>query len=166
MIFSESNFYISLKKVLLHLNRSSQNKIKIEKYALTKTVKTSLKEQFLFQGVITFSLIIAAPDIKILFLSADVSVLTLRITLIALLFNLSLLTSVTFLFYLERYKGAFISVLIFFSVNVGVTIYNAVTDFPYYGIGYLTGSVLGTVAAVMFLFNSIKYLDRNIFFKF
>ncbi len=166
MIFSESNFYISLKKVLLHLNRSSQNKIKIEKYALTTTVKTSLKEQFLFQGVITFSLIIAAPDIKILFLSADVSVLTLRITLIALLFNLSLLTSVTFLFYLERYKGAFISVLIFFSVNVGVTIYNAVTDFPYYGIGYLTGSFLGTVAAVMFLFNSIKYLDRNIFFKF
>lgn len=166
MIYSESDFYIALKKILLHLGRETESRIKREQYTLFKTVKSSLKEQSLFQGVITLVLIIIAPDIKTLFLSNSVSVMTFRITLTALFFNLVLLTTVTFLFYLERYKSAFISVMIFFSVNVSVTLYSTVTDFPYYGGGYLAGCAAGTIAAFIFLRHGIKYIDRDIFAKY
>ncbi len=166
MIYSESNFYIALKKVLLHLGRDIESRIKQGKYILYKTVKSSLREQSLFQGVITLVLIIIAPDIKALFLSDAVSVLTFRITLTALFFNLLLLTTVTFLFYIEKYKSAFFSVMIFFSVNVGVTLYSTAADFPYYGGGYLVSCAVGTIAAFIFLRHGIKYIDRDIFAKY
>jgi len=92
--------------------------------------------------------------------------LTFRITLTALFFNLLLLTTVTFLFYIEKYKSAFISVMIFFSVNVGVTLYSTEVNFPYYGGGYLVACAVGTLAAFIFLRHGIKYIDRDIFAKY
>ncbi len=166
MIYSESDFYIALKKLLLHLGRDIEIRIKRGKYTLSKTVKRSLKEQSLFQGIITLVLIIVASDIKTLFLSDAVNLLTFRITLTALFFNLMLLTGVTFLFYLEKYKSAFISVIIFFSVNIGVTLYGVAVDFPYYGAGYLAGCAAGALAAFFFLHYGIKYIDRDIFSKY
>ncbi len=166
MIFSESNFYIMLKRMLLHLGTSNLSSVKKDKYSLLKTVRSSLREQALFQGVITIALLMIAPDIKKIFIGDTSTVWTLRITFTALFFNLMLLTTVTFLFYIEKYKEAFIAAFIFFSINLSVTLYGAAIDAGYYGFGYLTGCITGAMVATVFLVKGIKYFDRDIFSKF
>jgi len=165
MIFSESNFYVTLRRALLHLNSSNLCGINRDKKVLLRTMRTSMTEQALFQGVITVSLILVAPEIKDIFLGPVPSVTTLRITFGALFFNLMLLTSVTFLFYLEKYKESFISVFLFFSVNFGVTLYNVISGSDFYGYGYLAACASGTFAAVSFMIYGIMYFDRDIFSK-
>ncbi len=166
MIFSESNFYVILKSFLLHLNKSNLTGIIKRRHTLQKTVKRSMYEQALFQGVITLSLIIMAPEIKLVFIGHVSTTLTLRIVFAALFFNLMLLTSVTFLFYLEKYKEAFISVFLFFSLNLIITFYGAFKNCTFYGIGYLTAGLIGTALALLFLFHGIKTFDRVIFSRF
>lgn len=166
MIFSESNYFIALKRLLLHLNTSNLTRISSSSYKLSKTAWHSLRDEAFFQGIITMILVLLAPDIKHLFMQTVSTTLTLRVTFTALFFNLIFLTSMTFLFYLEKYKETFISAGIFFSVNFGVTLYAALYDYPFYGTGYLIACVTGSIVTFLFLFKGIHTFVQNIFSRF
>ena len=166
MIFSESDFYSVLKKFLLTIEKSILTKIKEEKYRLIRTMNKSLYEQSYFQGVLSMGLIILAPVINSVFLNNSSDVLTLRIVLTAGFFHIFFLTVLTFLFYIEMYKQAFISTLTFFTVNMGVTIILAVIGIPVYGIGYLAASITASLLASAFLRYGIRTLDRRVYGRF
>ncbi len=166
MIFSESNYFVSLKRLLLQMSTSNLSNIAGSKHSLLKTVKTSITEEALFQGTITFVLIILAPVLKNTLMNGVSTVLTLRITLGALFFNLLFLTTLTFLFYIEKYKETFIAALLFFSVNFGVTLYGVSVNIPYYGAGYLAAGAGGTVCALVFLYRGILTFDQKLFSQF
>ncbi len=166
MIFSESNYFVVLKRMLLHLNTSNLSTIISSKYRLLRIVKVSLYEEGFFQGVITLMLIVAAPFIKGFLMDNVSTVLTLRITLGALFFNLLFLTILTFLFYLEKYRETFFAALFFFSINFGVTLYTTMINLSCYGIGYLVAGASGAVLASLFLYRGIVTFDQNIFSQF
>jgi len=117
----------------------------------------------MFQGVITFGLIILSSVINTRLLGGQSSVLTIRLVLIGVFFHLLFLTLFTFLFYLEKYKEAFFSQICFFSVNLSGTLYFASLSTPIYGAGYLLAGILTSILAWFFLSRGLKTIDRRIF---
>ncbi|MCK5673249.1 MAG: exopolysaccharide Pel transporter PelG, partial [Spirochaetales bacterium] len=109
MVFSETNFYVRLRRFLMKISTRTFTEIQEEKFGLLNTMKNSIREQSLFQGVITLGLIILAGSINKNFLGGLSSLITLRLVLAGVFFHLLFLTLLTFLFYLERYKEAFIT---------------------------------------------------------
>ena len=163
MVFSETNFYVKLRKFLIKISIRTFTEIQEDKYKLIKTMHRSIREQSLFQGVITFGLIVLAGSINLKLLGGQSTVLTLRLVLAGVFFHLLFLTLFTFLFYLEKYKEAFFSQICFFSVNFGGTLYFAGLSSPIYGAGYLVAGFLTSVLAWTFLNRGIKTMDRRIF---
>ncbi len=163
MVFSETNFYVALRRFLVKISTRIYSGIQEEKYRLLKTMRSGLIEQSIFQGVITLGLIILAGSINVTLLGGLSSNTTIRLVLGGVFFHLLFLTLLTFLFYLERYKESFITQIFFFSINFGVTLYFAGTDSPLYGVGYLSAGVVTSGLAVIFLVRGIKRIDRSIF---
>ncbi len=163
MVFSETNFYVRLRRFLLKISTRTFTEIQEEKFRLLNTMKVSLREQSIFQGVITVGLMVVAGSINENFLGGLSSPTTLRIVLSGVFFHLLFLTLLTFLFYLERYKEAFITQICFFSVNFGGTLYFAGMSTPVYGVGYLTAGILTSILSGLYLTRAIKTMDRRIF---
>ncbi len=163
MVFSETNFYVRLRRFLMKISTRTFTEIQEEKFGLLNTMKNSIREQSLFQGVITLGLIILAGSINKNFLGGLSSLITLRMVLAGVFFHLLFLTLLTFLFYLERYKEAFITQICFFSINFGGTLYFAGISSPVYGAGYLLSGVLTSILSGLYLSRAIKTMDRRIF---
>ena len=163
MVFSETNFYVRLRRFLMKISTRTFTEIQEEKFGLLNTMKNSIREQSLFQGVITLGLIILAGSINKNFLGGLSSLITLRLVLAGVFFHLLFLTLLTFLFYLERYKEAFITQICFFSINFGGTLYFAGIASPVYGAGYLLSGVLTSILSGLYLSRAIKTMDRRIF---
>jgi len=166
MIFSETDFYSVLKKFLLTIEKSILTRIREEKYRLIKTMNRSLYEQSFFQGIISLGLIIVAPIVNSVFLGNLSDVTTLRIVLLAVFFHVFFLTILTFLFYIQMYREAFLSTAVFFFINLIVTMIMALIDFPFYGIGYLAASVSACLFSFIFLRYGVKTVDRRVYGSF
>ncbi len=163
VVFSETGFYIQLRKFLTSLLKNKYSRIQKKKYNLIKETKKNLYEQSFFQGVVTLSLIILSPILSGTLFSNLVAVSVLQITLTAVFFHLFFLTLLNFLFYLELYYYSFISVLVFFIVNLIISVITAVYGgslIP--GLSYLSGGVAGSAVSMIFLYSSMKKLDRYI----
>jgi len=165
MVFSETDFYSTLRKFLLIIEKSTLSRIREEKYKLIRTMNRSIYEQSFFQGVISLGLIIMAPVINSSLLSNLSDSVTLRIVLAAVFFHLFFLTVITFLFYVEMYREAFFSTLLFFIMNISLTIILAYVQFPYYGAGYLAASFCASLLSFFFLKSGVKNLDRRVYGK-
>lgn len=163
MVFSETNFYVKLRRFLMKISTRTYTEIQEGKFRLLNSMKGSLREQSLFQGVITAGLMILSGSINVNFLGGLSSTLTLRLVLAGVFFHLLFLSILTFLFYLERYKEAFITQICFFSVNFGATLYYAGLSIPVYGAGYLISGVLTSVLSGLYLSRAIRTMDRRIF---
>jgi uncharacterized membrane protein len=163
MIFSETDFYSTLRKFLLLIEKSILTRIREEKYRLIRTMNKSLYEQSFFQGVITVGLIIMAPLINTSLLNNQSDALTLRIVLVAVYFHLFFLTLLTFLFYIEMYREAAIATVLFFFMNMILTITLVSLQFPYYGLGYLIASMSASLLCFIFLRSGVKNLDRRVY---
>jgi polysaccharide biosynthesis protein PelG len=163
MVFSETNFYVSLRRFLVKISTRTFTEIQEGKYKLINTMKSSIREQSIFQGVITAGLLIVAESINTSLLGSHSSLLTLRLVLAGVFFHLLFLTLLTFLFYLERYKEAFITQLCFFSVNFGATLYFASLSYPVYGAGYLIAGIITSFLSAFYLFKGVNTIDRRIF---
>lgn len=163
MVFSETNFYVMLRRFLLKISSRIYTGIQEEKYRLMKTVRASLREQSLFQAVVTAGLIILASSINTKLLGGLSSVTTIRLVLAGVFFHLLFLTLLTFLFYLERYKESFITQICFFSINFGGTLHFAGLSTPIYGAGYLLAGIVTSALSGIFLTRGIKTIDRRIF---
>jgi polysaccharide biosynthesis protein PelG len=165
MIFSETDFYSTLRKFLMSIEKSILTKIMEEKYRLIQTMNKSLYEQSFFQGVLSLGLIIMAPSIQNIFLSGLSDLLTLRIVLAAAFFHVFYLTLLTFLFYIQMYREAFFTAILFFLINFSVTLLSAVSDLPFYGVGYLSATVISSVMAFVFLKHGVRIMDRRVYGK-
>lgn len=165
MIFSETDFYSTLRKFLISIEKSILTKIREEKYRLIKTMNKSLYEQSFFQGILSLGLIIMAPSIQKYFLSGLSDVLTLRIVLAGAFFHVFYLTILTFLFYIQMYKQAGITALLFFLINFSVTLVTAMSSLTFYGMGYLAATIISSLLAFVYLKSGIKIMDRKVYGK-
>jgi uncharacterized membrane protein len=76
------------------------------------------------------------------------------------------LTLLTFLFYIEMYREAFLSTAVFFFINMIVTIVFVKLQFPFYGLGYLAASISACIISSSYLRYGVRTLDRRIYGKF
>ena len=160
VIFSETEFYIVLKKFLDSLSRKPYKAIKWNMYRLIQTTRFILSEQSALQGVVLLlflRLSWMSPAMREKFLMVCVTA--------AGIFILDLfLTSMNFLLYIQRYRTAFLGSLVFFAVNTaGALCSNRLGIFATPGVSALTGGLLGTGILVISLFRDLNSLDRIIY---
>ncbi len=151
VVFSETEFYTVLKRFLLTIARGRYSAIVSARKAVFRVTGESVKEQSLLQAVVTLVIIIFASDT------------ILRTTLAAVFFHLMLLTLINYLFYIEQYRHAFFSALVFFSVNGILALLSVFSIIPLHaGFSYLAGTAVASAAAWLFLKADIAKLDRYI----
>ena len=114
VISSETEFYILLRKFLISIGKGRYADIQRRKYRLISRAMKAVLEQSIFQGLVSAGLILAAPLLVTSFFRGGVALSVLQLTLAAVFFHLLFLTFLNFLFYLEMYRRAFYSTLVFF----------------------------------------------------
>ncbi|MBN2049192.1 MAG: exopolysaccharide Pel transporter PelG, partial [Spirochaetales bacterium] len=164
VISTETDFYILLRKFLLSLGKGRFTDIQRRKYRLISRANRGIREQCIFQGLITTGLILAAPRLQIALLGGIVSLSVMGITLAAVFFHLTCLTLVNFLFYLEMYRRAFYATLTFAVVNTVVSLLSSLSSVTTLaGLGYLAGGIAGSAVAFIAFRASIRKMDRLVF---
>jgi len=163
VVSSETRFYILFKKFLSSLSKSRLSEIKRHKYRLISSTIKSIKEQSLFQGLITLLLIIMAPTVSTFISNGRTETVVIITTLGAVFFQLLYLTFLNFLFYLEMYRRAFYSSLSYFLINALIsTVASSFSITHLAGLGYLAGGIAGSLVAFLAFNDSIKKIDRLI----
>lgn len=166
IIVTEIDFYIHLKEFLKGLHNSMYRHIQAKKYAMVNSIKTGLREQGLFQGILTAVFILLSANISKLLFNGSLSVPTFQIVLGGVFFHFMLLTLLIYLFYLEFYKYAFYASAVFFGVNLILSFLIAYYRFyNLLGLSYLIGGVTASVTAVFLLMNSARYADKILYVR-
>jgi uncharacterized membrane protein len=161
VISTETDFYVLLRRFLVSLGTGRYSEIQKRKYAMVGGMKSSLVEQSLFQGIITFAMIMLAPVLYPLFSDAGHEVF--RITSGAVFFHLIFLTLMNFLFYVENYRRTLEVALTFFVINAGLSLGSHLLNLPIpAGTSYLLGAAVGSALAFPRLSRSIRTIDRRI----
>jgi uncharacterized membrane protein len=166
VVVLETGFYTRLAEFLRSLQSGTYQVIQIRKYAMVRQLRTGLREQVMFQAVATAAFLILAPSIVALFFPGLVEVAVLRVTLLAVFFQLLFLVVMTILFYFEQYRQAFLAALVFCSLNLVVALATVLTPLLPFGTSYLTAGVAASVLGRVFLVRSIRKADRLLFARF
>ncbi len=163
IIFSETGFYVALRKYLLRLGSSTLTVMQQEKYGLIRKMNTSLLDQSVFQGSITLGCILLSTDIIGHFLGGSVPTLHFQVVLVAVFFHLLFFTLVTFLFYFEMYRESCLAAALFFTLNLAVSVGVSYAPDAIPGTGYLLGGIAASIYSYTALQNGARKLDRRIF---
>lgn len=159
VIYSETEFFVTLKKFLDSMSNKPYHKIRTYQRILLKTNRKILSEQFGFQVIFTMLFLIWSlnnPQLRdhmriIIPTALSIMVLGLFVCII------------NFLFYIERYRQVLLSCLIFITVNAALAWFGEGGDLITPGLSSLAGAVLGTLTASLFLSHSLRNLDRIIY---
>ncbi|RKX87010.1 MAG: hypothetical protein DRP57_00195 [Spirochaetes bacterium] len=166
IIVTEIDFYLHLKEFLQGLHNSMYRHIQQKKYAMLNSIKTGLREQGFFQGILTAVFILLSANISRLLFNGTLDVPTLQIVLGGVFFHFMLLTLLIYLFYLELYVYAFYASAVFFGVNLVLSILIAYYRlYNLLGLSYLAGGVFASVLALVLLMGSARYADKILYVR-
>jgi uncharacterized membrane protein len=166
IVAAETNFYVQLKNFLLALGHSRYDAIMVQKVRLQVEMRTSLREQSLFQGVLTVFLLLVAPALASTLFQNAVDSTILRTTLAAVFFHLLFLTALTLLFYLEMYAQAFLASVVFFALNLVGSILIARWGGGWFGLSYLVAGAAASLSAILSLQRGLRRIDRLIYARY
>jgi uncharacterized membrane protein len=163
IVVYETGFFTALKEFLLSLTRGTFREIQKKKYRMLRELRTGLREQTLFQAVVSAVFLILAPALSRALFAGSLDLNVLRLTLLAVFAQLVFLTLVTFLFYFELYRESFRACLLFFLVNLAGSLATVAGGRAFYGASHLAGAAAGALAAAVTLFGAAPKADRRIF---
>ncbi|HUX12693.1 MAG TPA: exopolysaccharide Pel transporter PelG [Spirochaetia bacterium] len=167
VVILETDFYLKLMRFLKELQRGILRSVQQRKYELIADMRRGLREQSMFQAVITVGLLLLAGTLLPSLGFSGVSETTFRILLAAVYFHFTFLTLLTFLFYMEVYTHAAFASLVFFLINLGVSIaLVAAGRQELQGLGYLAGGVAGSAVAFYFLDTLVRRIDRLVLARY
>jgi uncharacterized membrane protein len=166
VVVLETGFYTRLAEFLRALQHGTYLDIKSRKYAMLRQLRTGMREQAMFQGVATAAFLILAPSIVRLFFPGTVELLVLRVTLLAVFFQLLFLVMMTVLFYFEQYREAFLGALLFCGVNLLGALATVLVPWIPFGASYLAAGTAATAATGVFLVSAVRKADRLIYARF
>jgi uncharacterized membrane protein len=165
-IETETAFYPRLREFLRAVSTGTWQKIQEKKAVMIRSLGEGLREQSLLQGLVSATLIVFAPAVGGALFGPALDVTVLRVTLGAVFLHSLFLSLMVFLFYLELYDRAFIAALVFFAVNLAVSLALALTVGKHLlGAGYVAGGGAGCLTAWAFLSRSIRRIDRTLFIR-
>ncbi len=163
VVVAETDFYIYLKAFLNSIGRDIYKTIQERKYKLIARMKQGVREQSIFQGVMTVVFLISAPVISESLFGGTLDAHILRLTLVAVFFQLLFLTLMTLLFYFELYRYTALSAFIYFLVNLSGSLLTLLAPGQaFFGVSYVAAGVIASFTAGAFLFSASKSFDRLI----
>lgn len=158
VVFTETGFATLLRKFLEGLSRRTYLSILKEKRRLHRESLRYLTDLVLFQGCITLSTallsswLIPTPQLPG----------TMWLLLWGVFFHLLYFVLISFLFFLEAYRGAMVSAVLFFLLNGSLTLGSLPVHLPP-SLGYLAGTLLGTLVAGAIFLHTLNRLEQRIF---
>jgi uncharacterized membrane protein len=163
-IATETDFNLDLKRFIAYLGHRRQPEIEAAKSHLIRNSAASLRRQTAFQGAVAIALALVAP------LAAPTLGLPVAIfdfLLAGGFFQLILLTALNMLFYLELYREAALSALIFGALNLALSVAaGAMSDaVALQGPPFLIACVVSSALALYFTFRGLRRFDRIIFLR-
>jgi uncharacterized membrane protein len=164
IVVLETDFYSSLKAFLQSLGEGILGEIQNRKKTMLVNLKEGLREQSLFQGVITAAFLILAPPMARTF--SGLNVFLLRTTIVAVFFQLLFLTEMTFLFYFEQYRASFVAALFYFLVNFGGSLATSFSGQGFYGFSYLAAGIVSSLICALYLFRIVHKADRLVLARY
>ncbi|MBA7468965.1 MAG: hypothetical protein GH155_02735 [Spirochaeta sp.] len=163
VVVAETDFYLLLKAFLNSIGRDIYKTIQERKYKLIARMKEGVREQSIFQGVMTVVFMLIAPVISESLFGGSLDAGILRLTLAAVFFQLLFLTLMTLLFYFELYRATALSAFIYFLVNLSGSLLSLlVPGLALFGVSYLAAGVSASFAAGAFLFSASGSFERLI----
>lgn len=167
VVVLETDFYLRLMDFLKSLQMRTFARIQERKYQLRNGMRRGLREQSLFQGIITVALVLLATQLLPILGVSSSQTGIFRILLIAVYFHFLLLTLITFLLYIELFLQAFVSALVFFGLNLLGSLATAYLQLAAWGgVSYLLSAVLASIVAFVFLDIGTRRLDRLILARY
>lgn len=163
-IITETEFDLGLKRFMTFLGRRRQPEIEAEKARLIRDTGLSIARQTGFQAAVAAALALLAPYAAPL-LGFDSGVFTRLLA--ATLFQLVFLSAFNVLFYLELYRDAALSALLFLALNLGLSIAAAASgrSAALQGYPYLIACAASSILATALAFRGLRRFDRIVFLR-
>jgi polysaccharide biosynthesis protein PelG len=163
-IFTETDFDLGLKRLMTYLGRRRQPEIEAEKARFIKHSQISLAGQTGFQAAVALSLALLSP-LAAPYLGFDAAVFSRLLA--ATLFQLVFLSALNILFYLELYRDAALSALLFLAVNLGLSVAAACSSYAIAleGYPYLVACAAASAVATVLAFRALRRFDRVVFLR-
>jgi len=159
---TETDFHLDLKRFLVFLAHRRQPDIEAARVRLARNSRIAIRDQSLFQGVVTVALALLAPALSA---GLGFSAPTFVVLVAAAFFQLVLLTALNMLFYLELYRDAAVSALAFAFLNAGLSLGAASHPVLPLGLPFLLACASAAAIALAFLRRGLAAFDRIVYLR-
>ncbi|MDC7240138.1 MAG: exopolysaccharide Pel transporter PelG [Spirochaetales bacterium] len=159
VIYSETEFYMALRKFLDSLSRKPYHEIRANRRILVKTNRKVIKEQIAIQLVTAIIFLVWSINHPHMNMMLRIVIpTTLSITALG-----AFVCMMNFLFYVEQYLSVFISCCIFLFANLCIAALGERCSLITPGVSTYLAAALAAVATGVFLYHSLNNLDRIIY---
>lgn len=167
VVFFETDYFVYLKRYMIHLSSSPLRLIMTAKRALKDNTIHHFIEQTKLQGAVTITLFLLSPWLVNTFFKYDTHVSILLFSLAAVLFHLLFLTLLNLLFYLELYKDALglSSLFIILSTTLSLVLYPQWGSFLA-GSSFLISGMICSAFGLFLYYYRLGELDRLMLTRF
>ena len=160
VVFSETDFYVALRRFLKNLNRKRYLYLLDLQRKMRGTATEAISGLAVFQGAVTAFLMLLLP------LAAERGLVgpgpSSYLLLAAVFFHLVFFALMSFLFFTESFLSAFLGALIFFFVNLALSLVSVRSGLPQ-GLSYLLAAASACLFTLAAFYRSLSSLDRRIF---
>jgi uncharacterized membrane protein len=163
-ISTETEFALDLRRLITCLGRKRQPDIMAAKKLIHRDAAYGLGKQTVFQAAFSLCLLLIMPKLG---RSLGIETDTFARLLAAGLFQLVFLTCLNMLFYLELYRRAALSSLLFVSLNIGLSLLSSISGNAesQLGLPYLIACLVSSALAALLAFDGLAKFDRIMFLR-
>ena len=163
-IVTETEFNLDLKRLIACLAHRRQPEIESAKARTLRGAARSLTKQSAFQAAVAIGILLLSPSLA---LSLGFPTTVFVLLLAGGFFQLILLSALNILFYLELYRDAALSALVFALVNLGLSLAACLSGnaAALQGWPYLAACFASAVLSLVFSFNGLRRFDRIVFLR-
>ncbi|KGX89293.1 membrane protein [Pontibacillus halophilus JSM 076056 = DSM 19796] len=160
----ETRFYERYRVFYGYINEGGTlNQIKRSKGSMQLVLKQELERLIRSQGVFSLFMVVTA-GYWLSLLSLDAIIVSIfRITTVGTFSNAMVLVLTLILLYFEDRRGAMYTSILFFTFNLGLSIWWLPLGLDGYGLGFTVGSSLAFLFAVVRLIRFIEHVDYHAF---
>lgn len=160
----ETNFFEKYAKFYLDIQRKATfHQIYDNHVHILQAMFGSARQFLVFQGAITFLVIVQAPSIFELFNINFLQLGIFRFGCLGAMFQVLFLFLTIFLSYFDNRKAALNIYIVFFISNTVLTILIMKLGFPFYGYGYFLASLITFVYAALITIRHVMKLPYHAF---
>lgn len=161
-LVTETDFHLDLTRFLVFLARKRQPEVETARLRIIRNARSSLCAQCLFQGGVVVLIAIIAPSLTRLFCIEHATFCRL---VAGGFFQLTLLAALNMLFYLELYRDAAISAIVFLVANASLSLACAAGAPIRDGLPFLASCATGSIIALVLAFRGLARFDRIVYLR-